>query len=169
MCLNTQPMTEALQNYPLHVVLLLLEKAFSKSGYGYVEIRRRNPGEKARDGGHDMLMLGSLGESETRVVVKVVRDSLRQRHADEFSGVIQRTKADFGFLICPKKASFKFLESLRTYGQRIDTLAGNDLVVFLYALGVGMRKNGEPDYAYLETLAERVPFVDHFMKVMRRI
>lgn len=151
----------ALQNSSLHVLLLILSKALSRSGYGDVQILdRRLPKQKSRHGGHELLCEATLAGRTVRVVVKVLRDSVRIRNLDELAGTVIRMKADSGLIVSPFHVTAQAKKLLSIHNPvRLWVLDGDQLAQLLAELGIGTRGRGDVDYAYfgaMEEMSDRV-------------
>ncbi len=157
--MSNQKELTGLENCSLYAHLLMLEKACSMAGYGYVEIMdRRLPKQKSRYGGYEMVLHGMVGRSKLKVIVKVVRDTLHVRNFAELNGAIQQSGADFGILVSPHIPTDSFIANLPKFHERIDLWAGKTYIQVLKYFKIGFRLSGEPDYAQLqeyERLAEK--------------
>ena len=158
--MNDAPLIASLQGCSLHALVILTTKLFSRLGLGDVEIMdRRLPGQKTRHGGYELLCRANLGEFPVKVVVKVIRDDIRLRMLDELSGVVYRTRADFGIIVSPfflSTRSGRTLGALRS--KRLEVIDGKRLAAMLTKAGLGVRTT-EPDYAFfggLEEASEKV-------------
>lgn len=71
--METDPLAGMLQRCSLHVLLMVVEQALARSGFGDVEIldRRRNK-QKSRFGGHELSCRTRIGSLPATVLVKVV-------------------------------------------------------------------------------------------------
>ncbi|MBS1708019.1 MAG: restriction endonuclease [Armatimonadetes bacterium] len=150
-----------LQDRSLHALLLAVQKALSRSGYGDVQfLGRRRPRQKSRFGGHDLVCETVMGPNLHRTVVKVLRDSVRTRHLDELAGAVIRTGADSGIVVSPfpqTKEVARHLGSGRA--ARVHVVAGADMAEWFAGFGVGTTKDGRLDRQYfldLEVAAEQV-------------
>lgn len=142
-----------LENHSLYAYTVMLEQAFSMGGFGYVEIMDRwLPSQKSRHGGYEMTISGNTGCAPRKVIVKIIRDTFRERNFSELDGAIKKANADFGILVSPYVQSERFMNYAPSLHERIDVLAGFDLLDFFREFGIGVRPSGEPDHAYLTRL-----------------
>jgi len=140
---------------------MCVSKGLTRSGFGDVEILdRRLTKQKSRSGGHEIVCRTNLGTFPLTVVVKVIQDKIRTRMVDELAGTVIRTQADIGLLISPEgfsKAARANKEAHRPI--RLEFMAGDDLATFLRTTKVGVRRDGDVDYAFfseLEEVSERI-------------
>lgn len=151
----------ALQSCSLHALLMVVSKALARSGYGDVQfLDRRQSKQKSRFGGHELQCETMLGNRPVKVIVKVVRDSVRIRHLDELAGTAIRTGADSGMIITPFHITSKAQTLLDSYGPvRIAVIEGSALAAWLTELKIGVRGAEDVDYAFfgeLEDMSMRV-------------
>lgn len=154
--MNRDPLEGALQGCSLHALLMCVSKALARSGFGDVQILdRRSSRQKSRYGGHEILCESALGTYPLRVAVKVVRDTARTRMGDELAGTVLRTGADMGLLVTPFNVSPKLRQAQGSYKPaRIETLDGGGLARLMRCSGVGVRPNGDVDYAFFAELEQ---------------
>lgn len=150
----------ALKSASLHALLLIVSKALSRSGYGDVQfLDRRSERQKSRFGGHELICEMRLGPRVIRVVVKVVRDSVRIRHLDELAGTIIRMGADSGLIVSPHHLTGRARQLLESYGPvRVGVIDGDSLAAWLGDLHLAVDGKGQVDFAYfghLEEMASR--------------
>lgn len=155
-------MTAVLRNSSLHVLLMIISKVLARSGYGDVQyLDRRLPRQKSRFGGHELVCQAKHGLREVKVVVKVLRDSVRIRNLDEMAGTVLRMGADEGLIITPFHITMTADLLLRSHepAVRIGVIGGDSLVALLRELKIGTRGPEEVDYAYfgeLEGISDQV-------------
>lgn len=159
--MTNSPLTGALQNTSLHALLMIVSKGLSRAGFGDVSIQdRRQPRQKSRHGGHEIQCLTSVGSLPSKVVVKVIRDSVRVRMLDELAGTVLRTGADLGLIISPFHLTRKAKAHLDSYrSARISALDGVALSELLAKHGIGVRGTGSVDYEFfggIEEIAEKL-------------
>ncbi len=159
--MNTIQLQGALRSCSLHVLLMIVSKALSRSGYGDVRfLDRRHSRQKSRFGGHELVCETTLGTRPLKIVVKVVRDSARIRHLDELAGTVIRMGADSGLLITPFHVTKTARSLLDKYGPvRTSVIDGAALAEWLQRLGIGVRGEADVDWAYfgeLEEVSDRV-------------
>lgn len=154
--MNETALECALRNCSLHSLLMISVKALSRSGFGDVQILdRRHRRQKSRFGGHELLCQGYMGTLPMRVIVKVVRDDVRTRMLDELAGAVQRRQADAGVLITPFRLGDSARRVLGDYAaSRVEVVDGAAFAEILTRHGIGVRKSGEPDYAFLASLED---------------
>ncbi|MBS1714605.1 MAG: restriction endonuclease [Armatimonadetes bacterium] len=147
----------ALQNCSLHSLLMLTSKALKRAGFGDVQILdRRQSRQKSRYGGHELLCQTEFGTVPAKVVVKVVRDSVRQRMLDELAGTVIRRNADMGILVATKHVSALARRNRERYNPlRLEIIDGDALAGLLAKYGIGVRPHGEVDYAFFGKLEEQ--------------
>lgn len=146
----------ALRDSSLHALLLSVSKALSRSGYGDVQfLDRRLPRQKSRFGGHELVCETVIGPRSMRVIVKVLRDSVRIRHLDELAGAVTRMGADSGLIISPFGVTKTAARLLDSYGPiRVGVIDGESLAKWLRELGIGVRRDGSVDWAYFGNIEE---------------
>lgn len=149
----------------LHTCLILTSKALSRSGYGDIELLgRRMPKQKSRIGGCELLCHTNLGAQPIRVIVKVIKDSVRTRMLDEMAGAIDRTRSDFGILVPMEELSGRLASVARRYERsRVEVIDIARLTEMLYRFRIGVRPNGEPDYQFFADLDEQLDRVNEFL------
>jgi restriction endonuclease Mrr len=152
------------QQSSLHATLLLVAKALSRSGYGDIEILdRREPRQKSRYGGCELLCRSSFANVPVRIIVKVIRDSVRIRMLDEMAGAIDRTKADFGIVVSTADLSQKARAIRQTYRKsRVEVIDLELLTDMLSRYKIGVRPGGSPDYAYFSSLDDHIRRINAF-------
>jgi len=160
------PMTNMLQNTSLHALLMIVSKGLTRAGFGDVAILdRRQPRQKSRYGGHEIECLTSVGNLPGKVVVKVIRDGVRQRMVDELVGTVMRRGADLGLIISPFHITRKAKENLPAYkGARIEVLDGKILSDLLIKHQIGTRGEQDIDYAFFGGIEEVAEKVQAFLK-----
>jgi len=144
----------ALQNCSLHSLLRVTSRVLARAGYGDVQILdRRESRQRSRYGGHELLCELTVGTVPARVVVKVVRDSVRQRMVDELAGTVIRRNASMGILIATKHVPALVDRSKDRYNPlRLQIIDGDALAGLLAQYQIGVRPHGEVDYAYFGDL-----------------
>lgn len=155
--METDPLAGMLQRCSLHVLLMVVEQALARSGFGDVEIldRRRNK-QKSRFGGHELSCRTRIGSLPATVLVKVVQDRVRTRMIHEMAGCVLDRDAELGLIISPFNSS-----QLRAKKQPIDPklrvriIEGTDLAKMVKCSGIGVRPKGEVDYAYFAEMEAR--------------
>lgn len=146
----------AVRELPLEALELIVQQLLSASGFDDIRHQGRSTsGQKTRHGGFEFECRTTIGAVPARVVVKVLREDIRLRGADEMLGVRQRRGAHLGLIITTKSATQK-LESLKARFQAggVEWWDGNDIANAMVKYQIGARSNGEPDYAYLMGLEE---------------
>ncbi len=151
----------ALQNCSLHALLLVTSKALSRVGYGDVQILdRRTSRQKSRFGGHELLCQSTLGGRPVRVLVKVLRDSIRVRNLDELAGTVLRRGADSGLIISPFHITASAKRLLACHKPiKTAVLDGTALADLMKEARIGVRGSAGVDYAFfgeLENVSQRV-------------
>lgn len=154
--MNQTPFVGALQQCSLHSLLMLTSKALSRSGFGDVQILdRRQSKQKSRYGGHELECRFLVGTMSMKVIVKVVRDSVRVRMLDELAGAVLRSKADLGLIVTPHHVTVNAARHQASYQRaRIEIIDGKQLAELLQQVRVGIRSKGDVDYAFFEALEE---------------
>lgn len=154
--MNPTLLEQKLQECSFHALLILASKALTRTGFGDVQaLDRRHSRQKSRHGGHELLCQTQLGNVPFKVIVKVIRDTVRVRMLDELAGAVQRTRADMGLIISPFPLSHRSREMATKYtGSRIETMDGPALASLLASQGIGVRTGGEPDWAFFQSLEE---------------
>lgn len=154
----------ALRASSLHALLIMIAKALSRSGYGDVQfLDRRNPREKSRHGGHELLCEATIGTRAVKIIVKVLRDSIRIRNLDEMAGTVMRMGADSGVIISPFHTTKVAQTLLEKYRPRTEVVDGEALAAMLEARSIGVRNKGEVDYAYFGELEHLANQISHFI------
>lgn len=148
-----------LRTSSLHALVIVVTKALSRSGFGDVEILdRRTEKQKSRFGGHELQCITEIGNMPGKVIVKIVRDSVRTRMVDELAGTVLRTGADRGLIVTPFRMTKGAKENLDRYKPaQVDVVDGQSLVSMLKKHGIGIRGRGEVDFAYFGALEEFAP------------
>lgn len=165
-----QPSFEAaVSNCSLHATLLLVSKALTLSGFGEVEVLdRRTSRQKSRLGGCELMCRTSMGHVQLKIIVKVLTDSLRQRLFDELAGSSDRLRSDFGILVSTRNLSSKFASATALYQRaHLEVIDLAKLCHLLAKFKIGIRANGEPDYAYFAELEVQADRVDQFLRFER--
>jgi restriction endonuclease Mrr len=154
--MNPTLLEQKLQECSLHALLIIASKALTRTGFGDVQVLdRRHSRQKSRHGGHELLCQTQLGNVPLKVIVKVIRDSVRLRMLDELAGAVQRTRSDIGLIISPFPLSHRSRGLAATYAaSRIETMDGPALASLLISQGIGVRTGGEPDWAFFQTLED---------------
>lgn len=166
--MSNRPLEAAIRNCSLHALLLLVLRTLTRLGYGDVEILdRRTSGEKSRHGGHELMCEARFGAQPIRIVVKVVRDSVRIRHLDELAGTVIRMGADSGMIVSPFRLTKRARTLLASYGPvRVRVVEGEQLAAWLAELRIGTRGVSDVDYAFFGNLEEHSANV---LSLLRRI
>lgn len=160
-----------IQESSLHATLLLVAKALSRSGYGDIEILdRREPRQKSRYGGCELQCRSSFANVPVRIIVKVIRDSVRVRMLDEMAGAIDRTKADFGIVVSTADLSQRARTVRQAYRKsRVEVIDLELLTDMLAKFRIGVRPSGSPDYAFFGTLNDQIRRVNKFLSYERAV
>lgn len=159
------PLTGVLRTSSLHVLLIVVSKVLSRSGFGDVQILgRRQERQKSKFGGHEVQCLTQLGNLPAKVLVKVVRDTVRLRAVDELAGAVARTGSDRGLIVSAYGVCQSAEEALLNPALKVDVLSGDGLADLMVKFGFGVRPSGQPDYAYFGQLEEVSPKILGFMK-----
>jgi len=147
----------------------MVSKVLARSGYGEVKLMdRRTVRQKSRDGGHELLCELVTGAEVHRVVVKLVRDSIRIRNLDEIVGTINRTGADSGLVVSPYHITREARRLKASYtGVSIGIVDGNELANWLRLHGIGILPEGEVDYAFFGHMEDLAEGVREFLKGVR--
>jgi hypothetical protein len=166
---NEQALEEIVQNSSLHTCLMLVAKVLTRNGFGDIQILdRRMPRQKSRLGGCELLCVTSIGSVSVRVIIKVIRDSVRTRMLDELAGAIDRTGSDFGILVSNKRLPKGMSARHEMYVKsRVEVIDLALLVQMLVKFRVGVRPAGEPDYAFFVDLEEKLDQVNDFLSYGR--
>lgn len=141
----------------LHTKVVLLQRLLSRMGYGDVRsMGRLKPGQKSKQGGHELFCRFQAGSQTANMVVKLVSDSARLRMLCELAGTMLLNRAQFGLLIATKPSSARMLQFLdRLTPLKIELIDGPHLAQLLHKYRIGVRVHGEPDFAYLERLDQQ--------------
>jgi len=160
-----------IQESSLHATLLLVAKALSRSGYGDIEILdRREPRQKSRYGGCELLCRSSFANVPVRIIVKVIRDSVRVRMLDEMAGAIDRTKSDFGIVVSTADLSQRARTVRQAYRKsRVEVIDLELLTDMLAKFRIGVRPSGSPDYAFFGALNDQIRRVNKFLTYERAV
>lgn len=152
--MNDAPLIEMLKDCSLHSLLLLPSKALSRAGFGEIQILdRRQSKQRSRYGGHELVCRGNLGSVPTKVIVKVINDSVRVRMLDELAGAVIRNRADLGLIVTPHHVTSNAARQQGEYRPaRIEVIDGKALARMLSYVGIGQRSPGEVDYAFFGAL-----------------
>ena len=136
--MNDTPLVTALQNTSLHGLLMLIAKALARAGYGDVQILdRRTPKQKSRFGGHEIQCLTNIGNLPGKVVVKVIRDTVRLRMLDEIAGATMRVGGDIAMVITPFHMTRRAKANLAKYrAARVEVIDGSAMVGIHFACEV---------------------------------
>jgi hypothetical protein len=149
----------------LHTLIVLTSKMLARSGFGDVEILdRRHVKQKSRFGGHELLCESTVGALPLKVIVKVINDDVRLRMLDEMAGAVMRMGADLGIIVSPRSLTAAAKKYRNGHSSsRVVVIDGTEFVARLLQLGIAVRCNGEPDYAFFAGLEERLPIVNKFL------
>lgn len=163
------PLTGALQGCSLHSLLMVTSQALSRSGYGDVQILdRRQSKQRSRFGGHELACFTNLGSVQAKVIVKVIRDTVRIRMLDELSGAVLRTGANLGILVTPFDVAKSAAKQLGKYDPtHIEVIDGDALAELLTKYHIGLRSRGDVDYAFFGGLEEASDRIMSFMRKER--
>lgn len=155
--MNETALVAALEGCNFHPLLMIVQRALTRSGLGDVEILdRRKTSQKSRNGGHELVCRVRMGDRMLTVVVKVIKDGIRLRMCDEHVGVIDRMRADFGIIVSTKKLSRNAAKALATYGHaRVEVIDGPGLADLVRRTEIGVRPDGSPDYAFFGDLEDK--------------
>lgn len=162
-------LTYALQECSLNSLLSTVSKALARSGYGDVQyLGRHYPRQKSRFGGHELICETVMGPNLHRVVVKVVRDTVRIRNLDELAGTVTRVEADAGLIVSPFPLTKRAASFLDCYGPvRTGVIAGESLAAWLTNLGIGVTPTGLVDWRYFGHVEEATDQVLSFLTAAR--
>jgi restriction endonuclease Mrr len=154
--MNETPLEHTLKHASLHALLMVTSKALARSGYGDVVILdRRQPRQKSRYGGHELVCQSNLGTVPVKVIVKVINDDIRLRMLDELAGAVDRTQSEIGLIVSPHHLTAGAAAAQEKYRRaRIEVIDGPMLAQVLMACNIGIRLSGEVDYAFFEGLEE---------------
>lgn len=166
---SEKALQEAIRASSLHTSLMLVSKVLTRTGYGDISILdRREPKQKSRLGGCELLCQTSIGGVSIKVIIKVIKDSIRVRMLDEMAGAIDRTKSDFGMIVSTEFLSKKAQATKEEYQKsRVEVIDLSLLCQMLSKFRIGVRPNGEPDYAFLAELEDQLDRVNHFLAYER--
>lgn len=141
----------------LHTKVILLQRLLCRMGFGEVQsMGRLKPSQKSKQGGHELFCRFQAGSQTATMVVKLVSDSARLRMLCELAGTMLLNRAQFGLLVATKRSSERMFRCLdRLSPLKIDLIDGPALVQLLHKYGIGVRIQGEPDFAYLEGLDQQ--------------
>jgi restriction endonuclease Mrr len=164
--MSVQPLQRVLQRSSLHSLLLVTSKMLSRSGFGDVQILdRREPRQRSRFGGHELLCETNVGSLPVRIVVKVINDAVRLRMLDELAGVVIRTKSDLGLIVTPHHLTASARRHQEAFhSARIEVIDGVRLAEKLTSLGIGVREKGSIDFAFFMALEEAADRITAFMR-----
>lgn len=74
---------------------------------------------------------------------------------DEFAGVVMRTNADLGLIVSPFHVTANPRRNPGRYtNARIEVIDGSALAELLARNQLGVRRSGEPDFAFFTALEE---------------
>lgn len=154
--MNLETVRLSFHEAPLDSKVIILQKLFSRMGFGDVEIMDRfTSKQKSRYGGYELYCRFHAGMAPFTAVVKVVKDSIHLRMLCELAGTVLLRKASFGVLVASKKGSDKMLTYSSLFSAvRINIIDGDELAELLNRYKIAVRSNGEPDYAYFGYLEE---------------
>jgi len=164
--MNDIALEGALKRCSLHSLLILTSKVLSRSGFGDVQILdRRQPRQRSRFSGYEMMCLGAIGSVPVKVVVKVIRDSVRVRMLDELAGVVVRSGADMGILVSQFHLSPTAVKHQPSYNSvRLEVLDVKELATLMRRYGIGVRERGSVDYQFFDALEEVGTRIVNFMR-----
>jgi len=145
---------------------MLTQKVLARMGLGDVEmLDRRNSRQKSRLGGCELLCRGDLGGFPMRVVVKVIGDAIRVRMLSELAGTVDRLDADLGVIVSPHYVTAAAAKQQSRYRKsRIEIIDGLALSRLLRKFNIGVRTNGEADFAFFQGLEDISPRVLDFIQ-----
>ncbi len=164
-----QALKSVLKGSSLHVCLMLVSKVLTRTGYGDIQVLdRRHRRQKSSIGGCELLCQTSIGSVPIKVIIKIIKDSVRTRMLDEMAGAIDRTKSDFGIVVSTEELSDKARLTRDEYKKsRVEVI---DCLLFsemLQKFRIGVRPNGEPDYAFFAELEGQLDRVNEFLAYER--
>lgn len=167
--MENSPLEAALKRLSLHPLITLVSRVLTRAGYGEAQLQNRlKERQKSRQGGCDMLFEATFGTRPVRVAVKVLRDSVRIRMLDELCGVVQRTKADMGFIVATGHITRNARPLLDQYGPDIHVLDGSALASLLETYGIGTKGPGEVDWEFFAGLEATSPKILNLYRELRR-
>ena len=160
-----QAVQETLKASSLHVRLMLLSKILTRSGYGDIQVLdRRENLQKSRYGGCELLCHTNLGPAPIMVIVKVIHQHVRTRMLDELAGGIDRTGSDFGIVVSTENLSRKAKLTQEKYRRsRVEIIDGKLFSEMLMKFKVGVRPNGDVDYAFFAEMENQLNRVNEFI------
>lgn len=152
--MNLITLEQSVRRCSLHAQLILISKTLSCNGFGDVQILdRRLTRQKSRFGGHELLCVTQVGTVPVRIVVKVVRDSVRLRMLDELAGVVIRMEADLGLIVSPYRLIGRALINRPRYRPaRVEVIDGRMLVRMMVKHRIGLTLEGQVDLPFFEHL-----------------
>ncbi len=105
-----------------------------------------------------------------KVIVKVIKDSVRTRMLDELAGAIDRTKADFGILVSTEPLGIKVSGVPDLYTKsKIKLIDGILFAEMLTKFRIGVRPNGDVDYVFFAELEDQLDRVLVFIYEKSRV
>ncbi len=154
--MNDHALEAVLKRCSLHALLIVTSRALSRAGFGDVELLdRRQSKQKSRFGGHELLCETTVGGLPFRVIVKVVKESVRLRNVDELSGAVRRMNADLGIVVSPSNLTANAARHVKSYAPiRLEALTGRTFSELLSRYHIGVRSRGDVDYAFFDQLEE---------------
>ncbi len=160
-----QALQGTLQGSSLHVLLMLVSKILTRSGYGDIQLLgRRLKAQKSRVGGCELLCQTNMGHVPIKVIIKVINDGVRTRMLDEMAGAIDRTGSDFGIVVSTEDLSPKVAKNQGKYGKsRVEVIDGTHFASMLKKFKIGIRQDGSPDYAFFGELENQLERVNEFL------
>jgi len=163
--MSNEQLKGALKAATLHPLLLMVSKVLARSGYGEIRVMdRRTARQKSRDGGHELICELLQGQEPHRIVVKVLRDSIRIRNLDELVGTINRTGADSGLVVSAHHITRDARRLIESYsGVEIGVVDGDGLANWLRVHGIGVLSNGDVDYGFFGHLEDLSHHVRRFL------
>lgn len=149
----------------LHIV----HKTLIRAGFGDVQLLDRfETYQKSRYGGHEIECFVPCGSRSIKVVVKVIKDRIRIRMLDELVGVLNRCGGEMALIVSPFIMGDEVaIQSTRYNTVSLDVIDEVDLVRLMSKHTVGVRRNGELDYAYFEALEEDIAAIRARRKAKR--
>lgn len=164
-----QALQEVLKGSSLHVCLMLVAKVLTRTGYGDIQVLgRRHRLQKSRVGGCELQCHTSMGSVPIRVIIKLIKDSVRTRMLDEMAGAIDRTKSDFGIVVSTEKLSEKARRTRKEYKKsRVEIIDLCLLTEMLQKFRIGVRPGGEIDYAFFAAMEDQFDRVNEFLAYER--
>lgn len=155
---EAQGVQKVLEENPFDAFLTLTRKVLSRSGYGeIVELGRIQSWQKSKIGGCELLGMTTIGESPVKVIIKLIKDSVRTRMLDELSGVCNREQAGNGILVSTQALGPKLRCIPEKYiNQSIRVFDINDLRRLFAKHHLLLTPEGAVDPAYLERLLKHI-------------